>query len=385
MPFYAVIMLYAFLILLSVPIDSSFAWPASESEIKEDQIRQIETDLSREKEQFIRFGDKERSLLGQLSDLEQKIEERKAFLKKLNEKIRQNKNELRKRNQGLRELEKSLAEVRERVSKRLIVFYKYAKRGYVKILTTSEDLEELRKRVKYLKVILNEDQELLKQAAGIRKKYRKEISLVNERLAVIARMEKAENRQLSSIKRDLDRKVILLMKIHKEKEFYETAVKELQLAARELKEKLLSFGKNLKQNRLLPKGFAKRKGNLPLPFDGKIVKSDNPLGAGSVDTHKGIYIKGPTGAEIGAVFPGRVDFSGWLKGYGQIIVVNHGSRFFTISAHLSNRYRKEGEMVDTGTIIGLLGDTGSLVEPRLYFEIRRGGANLDPLKWLKVN
>ena len=106
---------------------------------------------------------------------------------------------------------------------------------------------------------------------------------------------------------------------------------------------------------------------------------------GLKDTHKGIFIKGPIGAEVKAIFPGRVDFSGWLKGYGQIIVINHGSRFFTLSAQLSERDKEKGDMVKKGDVIGLLGQTGSSLGPSLYFEIRRRGENLNPFDWLKVN
>ena len=109
------------------------------------------------------------------------------------------------------------------------------------------------------------------------------------------------------------------------------------------------------------------------------------MGKGGVKTHKGFYIEGPPGAKVKSIFPGRVDYSGWLKGYGQIIVINHGSRFFTVFAHLEQRLTSEGEMVGKGEVIGLLGQTGSMEGPRLYFEMRKGGRQLDPLKWLKVH
>ena len=80
-----------------------------------------------------------------------------------------------------------------------------------------------------------------------------------------------------------------------------------------------------------------------------------------------------------------MDYSGWLKGYGQIIVINHGSRYFSVFAHLLRRDKVEGDMVEGGEVIGLLGDTESLTGPRLYFEIRKGSRNLDPSEWLKVH
>ena len=100
---------------------------------------------------------------------------------------------------------------------------------------------------------------------------------------------------------------------------------------------------------------------------------------------KGILIEAPGGAEVKAVFPGRVDFSGPLKGYGQVIVINHGSRYFTVSAQLTERTKGEGESVAAGEVIGSVGQSGSKRSARLYFEIRMGSGNVDPLKWLKVH
>jgi septal ring factor EnvC (AmiA/AmiB activator) len=68
-----------------------------------------------------------------------------------------------------------------------------------------------------------------------------------------------------------------------------------------------------------------------------------------------------------------------------MVIINHGSRYFTISARLSKRSREEGEMVNAGEPVGLLGPPDGLNPPRLYFEIRKGEALLDPVKWLKVH
>jgi septal ring factor EnvC (AmiA/AmiB activator) len=295
-----------------------------------------------------------------------------------------NQKRLKRQQETLRHLEQSSKAVRERLGKRLTAFYKYAKRGYVHILTTSQDLEELRKRMKYLQVIMNEDQNLLQQLAEVEQKINQEIALIEERVNIIDGMKKAEGARLSSIKEDQDKKVFLLMKVHNEKEFYETLVKELQRASQNLKETLLDLDRKQKKKEVLPSGFANSKGRLPMPFHGKIIRSHNRWGVDIVKTQKGIFIQGPLGSEVKAVFPGRVDFSGWLKGYGQTIVINHGSRFFTVSAHLSERYREEGDTVEKGTVIGLLGHTGPFEKPRLYFEIRRAGTPLNPLKWVKV-
>ncbi|MGD8229637.1 MAG: peptidoglycan DD-metalloendopeptidase family protein, partial [Desulfobacteraceae bacterium] len=355
------------------------------SETGQKQIRQIETDLSKEKEQFLKLGLKEKDLLGQLAEIERKIGEQRQFLKKIKEKLRLNRKALERQQDKLRHLERSSKEVRQRLSKRLTAFYKYGKRGYVHLLTTSQDVEQLRRRMKYLRVIMEGDQKLLQQLADVEQEISQEIKLIEERVAIIDGMKRAESDRLLSIREEQDRKVFLLMKVHSEKEFYETLVKELQHASQNLKVTLMDLDRKQKKKRALPSDFANYKGKLPLPFSGKIIRSHDQWGVDIVKMHKGIFIQGPLGSEVRAVFAGRVDFSGRLKGYGQTIVINHGSRFFTVSAHLSDRFREEGDMVEKGTVIGLLGHTGPFEKPRLYFEIRRAGTPLNPLTWVKVN
>ena len=358
---------------------------ASDEETKKRQMKKIETDLTKEKEQFIKFGNKEKNLLEQLSTLEKKIEKKKVLLEAFKRKIIENKRELKVQQERLNRSELGLRSIEDRLNNRLVAFYKYAKRGYVHLLSTSTGFEEFRKRIKYLKIIMDEDLRLFKQMVAIQSENKKEMARINDKIAVINQMEQAEREQLASIRKDMDDKVIFLMKIHQEKEFHATVVEELQLAAIDLKNTLLSLDRKQGEKKALPTDFEKFKGKLPLPVHGQIDENHNTMAPELKETHKGIFIKGPIGAEVKAVFSGRVDFSGWLKGYGQIIVINHGSRFFTLSAQLAQRDKEKGEMVKTGDVIGLLGQTGSLQGPSLYFEIRQKGENLDPYDWLKVN
>ena len=253
------------------------------------------------------------------------------------------------------------------------------------MLATASGLDELHHRMKYLKVILDEDRRIIKMTADERDSHRKEITLIEEQLEIISNLEAEEKSRLSSLKGDMENKVILLARIHKEKEFYEVAVKELQSAAQDLKQTLLNIEKGKERGTILPSGFAGLKGKLPFPIKGEVIKTKKISGKKHFSTRKGIYIGGEFGSDVKAVSPGRVDFSGKLKGYGQVIVINHGSRFFTISAYLLQISRQKGEMVEQGDIIGQVGETGLLSGPALYFELRRGETNLDPLEWLKVN
>jgi len=368
--------------LLALPC--SGADRVTESEIKKDQIEKIEKELSKEREKFLEYGEKEKRLLAELSRLEVQIEEKRRTLKEIRGRIASSRKELQARQKKLEELEGTSRKIAQRIGQRLDVFYRYARRGYMRLLASAKDLDQIRKRFKYLRIIMEEDQQLMEELGRVQQEQRREIGLMKEKLAIIERMEQEERDQSASLKEDMDKRVMLLLKIHKEKEFYETVVEELELAARDLKETLLKLERKREHRKQLPSDFPQSKGKLPLPMGGKIVKGEGPFAAVRTDGDKGIFIEGSAGAPVTAIFPGRVDFSGWLKGYGQIIIINHGSRYFSVSAHLAHRDKEEGEMVGEGEVIGYLGEPESSANPRLYFEIREGGSTLDPLTWLKV-
>ena len=345
-----------------------------------DQIERIEEDLSREREQFLRFREKERQLLESLTGLEKEIEQKRRSLRELEDGAARIRKELMEGEARRAELENALSDVEGRLGPRLDAFYRYAKRGYARLFTTADGLDTLRKRIKYLKAIMRDDLDLMHAMADLHRKYRREIAGVEAKLAVLEGIEKAENKRMADLKEDIDRRVLLLMKIHREKEFYDTAVKELELAAQNLRATLLNLEKKEKEKPVpLPAGFEESQARLPLPLSGKIIRDAGPNGP------KGILIEAPSGAEVKAVFPGRVDFSGALKGYGQVVVINHGARYFTVSGQLGRRAKRMGENVEAGEVIGALAESSPPRPVRLYFEIRMGAGNLDPLKWLKVH
>ena len=367
------------------PLETGLALQSTASDMKEKQIKQLETDLSREKEQYLKFDSKEKDLLGRLTELEKEITEKRLTLKKLRKKIKSGKKDLATHQEKLRILEDSLINIRELMSKRLIAFYKYAKRGYVRILANTKDLNQLNHMMKYVNIVLDKDRRAMRVMIREQEDYAKQVAIIEEQIAAIDALTKNEVTSLTSLKSTLDKKVLLLSKIHKEKEFYEIAVKELESAALNLKNTIRNLDREQRAKISLPTDFAKARGKLPLPLKGELIKNVEQSELRNFSSRKGVYIRGDFGAEVRAVFPGRVDFSGKLKGYGQVVVINHGSRFFTISAYLLQRNKEEGEMVSCGDVIGQVGETGLVTGPALYFEIRNGEKNLDPLRWLKVN
>ncbi len=133
-------------------------------------------------------------------------------------------------------------------------------------------------------------------------------------------------------------------------------------------------------------GFAALKGKLPHPAPGPIAvgfgRVVNPL-FNTVTVQNGLDIAAPAGAPVRAVAAGKVVHAGWFKGYGNLIIVDHGEGYHSLVAHLGSMQTAMGEEVGAGTVLGTVGDSGSLKGAYLYFEIREHGRPVDPRPWLK--
>lgn len=133
-------------------------------------------------------------------------------------------------------------------------------------------------------------------------------------------------------------------------------------------------------------GLGALRGQLPWPTEGRIVagfgRQVHPR-FGTETFRNGVDIEATEGAPIRAVYGGTILYRGWLKGYGNLIILDHGHGYYTLYAHASELLVEEGERVSAGQGIARVGDTGSLAGARLYFEVRYQGRAEDPQPWLR--
>ncbi len=363
-------------------IDFSGAEERSSNESTRSQVQQIEKDLLEQQEELLSVDIKEKGILGEIERLEKEVVINRRSLKELSSQIEKISSEVQVRQKRIQRLNQSSYAVKAYLKKRLVAFYKFGRPGYIWILATSTTLQEFQKTIKYMKAIMAQDKQITDMLDRQMRQVENELGILKENMATIEALEKVKNRRMALLEKYIEKKVFLLMKIHKEKEFYTKAVKELREAAQALSETMLHLETEEKES-LLPQRFAKMKGKLPLPLKGKILRDVKQFGSNPFMHRKGIYIKGSPGEAVRSVFPGRIDYSGWFKGYGQLLIIDHGCHYFTIFAHLEERVKEKGEMVTEGEVIGLVGDPGWQVGPGIYFEIRKGGNHLDPKGWFK--
>jgi septal ring factor EnvC (AmiA/AmiB activator) len=131
--------------------------------------------------------------------------------------------------------------------------------------------------------------------------------------------------------------------------------------------------------------IAQLKGKMPLPVQGDITArfgSTRRTEAGvNAPTWKGVFIRAPQGAEVHAVAAGRVVFADWLRGFGNLLVLDHGEGLLTVYGNNETLLTNAGERVAAGEVIASVGNTGGNADPGLYFEMRFQGHPIDPLRW----
>jgi septal ring factor EnvC (AmiA/AmiB activator) len=134
-------------------------------------------------------------------------------------------------------------------------------------------------------------------------------------------------------------------------------------------------------------GLDAMRGRLDWPVKGRVSapfgKFQHPEFAAEI-VRKGIDIDAPLGDAIRAVERGRVVYASHFSGYGNMIIVDHGERYYTIYGHLGEMLKKNGDEVRRGEILGRVGDSDSWSGAKLYFEMRKDGRSVDPMAWLKM-
>lgn len=198
----------------------------------------------------------------------------------------------------------------------------------------------------------------------------------------LATIERRAREQRDEIAARRQERLTLLQSVSTQRELAQRAVGERSEARRELAQMV---------KRLAPAGpeavlFSRNRGRLPWPVAGDILRRfgdavDSEFGTKT--PANGVALRAAPGSVVQAVASGEVVYADWLRGYGLLVIVDHGEGYHTVMAHLAKALVTVGIHLEQGASVGLVGETGSFEGPLLYFELRHQGTPLDPLPWLR--
>jgi septal ring factor EnvC (AmiA/AmiB activator) len=356
-----------------------------------EQRDQVQEQLDDGRSQLETVRRQERQIIDQLDEMELELQKFRDSMRRLRDERDSVRREVAEKRARVKELNRELEGLQALLSRRLAALYKFGRQAYLEFMVSAHDLADLQHRWIYLRDMAEQDQQLLgrlqqrkTEVEGLGKNLSQREGRLNQLVAEIDRQQ--EN--MEDVRRQ---RVALLQDVHNQERVYQRYLQELVEVARELDAKILGLQDQAERTsvpRLPPKagGFANQKGLLPYPVRGEVVGRFGVTQQqvfGTKLRRNGIDIAAQPSSPVAAVFPGQVLYCGWIKGYGNVIIIDHGDKYYTLSAQLGEIAKKVGERVEAGEIIGYAGyapvDNQS---GRVYFEIRFQGKALDPLAWL---
>jgi septal ring factor EnvC (AmiA/AmiB activator) len=211
---------------------------------------------------------------------------------------------------------------------------------------------------------------------------REEIAAEAQRLA---ELEARQEQEVAALKKAQSRRTSAVAAIDTQIKSRGGEIKRLQSQARSLEKLIAELRKALENVPVAKKApFEPLRGKLPWPVQqGKVLARFGQPRAGGSLRWQGMLIGTDRGARVRAPFEGRVVYADWLPGMGLMLVLDHGGGYMSLYGHNEEVFRKVGDAVAAGDVIGSVGDSGGHNQPALYFEVRRGREPVNPENWLQ--
>ncbi len=345
-----------------------------------DEVQRLQQEIRGHEELFSQSGEQERSLLDELQQLDAKMDQQKKKIEEFTARIGEQEAVIAAKARELKALEDKNEGRRQHLMKRMRAFYLMGKTGFFNVAFSSGTLPDL--------VLSNDSfQALVTFDKDVFAAYRKGIAAIEG----VRQARELEKSVLEKFREDADRenqalgetaaeKNELLKRVQTEKGLYARALKEMKKAEGDLTAALTRFNKAGKAP-----GFPRSKGLLPPPAQGRLAGRFNhaPAEAEDATFTNGITVTTTDRTEVRAVYGGQVIYSGYMRGYGKMAIIDHDQQYYTVTARLGDLRVREGDQVSQGQVIGVTGEMANLFGKGLYFEVRHGSVAEDPLAWLR--
>jgi septal ring factor EnvC (AmiA/AmiB activator) len=293
--------------------------------------------------------------------------------------------------ENARTLLKNIEASQPYISKRICALYKMHMLGKMQILASTDSMYDFFIRRSALERILAHDEAVQKSLLEGKRLLSDLLEKLNRQKAEKIVYQEGYDHQIAFMSREREKRRRLLSEIQGRRSLELAAIESLKQAAKALESALMSLNSEKEvlpagKKKTLQNSFSALKGNLVMPVNGEVVSR---FGSYQSPEHNlkgfqnGIYIKADRGEPIHAVSGGTVVFSDWFKGYGNLIIIDHGSGYFTVYAHALELFKGKGDPVEANEVIATVGDSGSMAGARLYFEVRHRGKAIDPLAWIR--
>ncbi len=327
----------------------------------------------------------ERNILAELEVLDTKLATQQAKLKALEVKIQKQEAQIEKEENALGKVRSEKHIVEDHLQKRITAYYTMGHIGLLNVTFSTKTLPEMLTFHDAFDVLIKYDQDVIKVYRETIDELVRVTTALDLEKTVLVDFFKQAVEEKETLQMTMEEKKALLTHVRTQEKLHKQAIVEMQQASDDLAESIVAMKH---KGQIYEQDFLADKGNLPPPVNGFLItlfhqEKTNKLGISRNST--GIELQADDGTKIVSVSNGDVIFSGYLRGFGNTVIIHHGFQYYTVTSRIEKILVEKGQKVKQEETIGIMGDTATLFEEGLYFEIRHARESLDPLLWLNPN
>ena len=360
----------------------TFSANAGELEEYRKNYERIVYDENERREELENNYDAQNDIKKEIYDLDMRLSEAQIDIDNTEKEILDVLMEIDDAREKLEEAEEKRQSLNERASDRLRFIYENGELDPLEIAGECGSISDYARYRQYAEDIMKYDAELLEELKANEECLREELERIEERSEAKTALEKFKTEKEFEMAVMYEEKNRLLEEYRQDAKRAEKELAELEEAA----DKVYDIIVNIEKNKEFVDTYTG--GELEWPVEGRYYVSSgyvgriSPVGNG-YEFHTGIDIPAPEGYEIRAAEDGTVINAGWINGYGNTVIIDHGGGISTLYAHNSSVEVENGQSVHRGDVIALCGSTGYATGSHCHFEVRVNGEHTDPWEYLK--
>ncbi|MDH5628665.1 MAG: peptidoglycan DD-metalloendopeptidase family protein [Gammaproteobacteria bacterium] len=376
--------IFILFILLALPLTDNISHAADKDDKAiEKELGQLKTEISKLQNQLEAKRKLQSEAVQSLRKTEKRIATASKILKATNRQLKQKNNQLAQLKKQKTQLDKNREQQKDAIAAQIKSAYVSGKQEYLKMLLNQEDPAKLGRMLIYYDYMnkarrdkILQLQNTLKELSLVNQKIEREISDLN----ILKQSREAEAKRLQALKSERQKLVASLAKDIDEKT---EKLTELEINASELQELIDSVQQTINKIDFSQPldGLKNLKGKLNWPVKGKKLQSYGSRLAEGLKSN-GVIISASEGQSINAIHHGRVVYADWLRGFGLLVILDHGDGYMSLYGYNQALYKQVGDFVNRGETIASAGQSGGQQKPGLYFELRHQGKPFNPSSWI---
>ncbi|MBI1423899.1 MAG: peptidoglycan DD-metalloendopeptidase family protein [Gammaproteobacteria bacterium] len=326
------------------------------------------------------------SVRTELRDIERQISKLLGALKTLNRKLANEQRKLNTLHQERDTLKANLATQHHLLARQVEAAFMIGRQEYLKLLLNQEDPAAVGRTMTYYDYF---NRARAQRIAGIKVDLQKLQSVEQEIVAQTQALNAVKQQQLekkAELQKNSRERTVVVAKLGKELQSKAQELKRLVEDEHRLQDLVNRLDQAMPDILTAPgthKPFGRLRGQLIWPTRGKLLVSFGTRREGGRLKWNGVLIRAHEGQEVHAISHGRVAYADWLRGYGLLLIIDHGNGYMSLYGHNQAIYKETGEWVEAGEVIASVGKSGGQNQAGLYFEIRHNGKPTDPAHWCR--